>query len=100
MEQHGPVDKHDILERLASLEISSWSYLWEDRTVRHIGPMAQDFHTAFGVGASDRRIDMADGLGVVVAAIQALYERIHHQERALAELRERVMRLTNRAAGP
>ncbi len=88
------VDKHEILERVAELEITSWSYLWEDRSVRHIGPMAQDFYAAFGLGASDRRIDPADGLGVALAAVQALHELIRHQDDAFTELRARVRRLT------
>jgi hypothetical protein len=95
MGEREPVDKHDLLKRVAQLEITSWSYRWEDRSVRHIGPMAQDFHAAFGVGESDRRISLVDGLGVAMAAIQALYELSCRQDDELAELRERINRLAD-----
>ncbi len=38
--------------------------------VRHVGPMAQDFHAAFGLGDSDKSIGMQDIEGVALAAIQ------------------------------
>src|SRR5262249_41916142 len=67
------VNPHEILEALATLEISTWRYKADDATVRHLGPMAQDFHARFGLGSSDRRIDMVDANGVLVAAVKALY---------------------------
>lgn len=93
MPDRSPVDKHEILKRLAELEVSSWSYLWEEGEVRHIGPMAQEFREAFEVGDDERRIDIADGFGIVVAAIQALHEIVTRQAGELAELRARVERL-------
>jgi len=41
---------------------------------KHIGPVAQEFYAAFGVGENDKSINMADADGVLFAAIQALYE--------------------------
>ena len=43
-----------------------------DPDIRHIGPVAQDFHAAFGVGADDKHIAAIDRDGVALAAIQAL----------------------------
>jgi len=40
--------------------------------VRHLGPMAQDFYSAFGVGVDDRHITSIDEDGVALAAIKAL----------------------------
>jgi hypothetical protein len=93
MGAHGQVDKHEILERVADLQITTWSYLSEDRTVRHIGPMAQEFYAAFGVGESNQRIDSADGFGVALAAIQALYDLLRRQDGEIAELRASLGRL-------
>lgn len=93
MEQREPLDVHEILARVAALPISSWSYLSDEDTVRHIGPMAQDFYGAFGLGVDDRHIDPADGQGVALAAIQALYELVRRQAQEIAELRDRVDRL-------
>src|SRR5579863_285094 len=46
-----PVDGRGVLESLARVPMSTWSYRSEDRSVRHLGPMAQDFHEAFGLGS-------------------------------------------------
>ncbi len=54
------------------LPISKWSYKVEDGSVRHIGPMAQDFAAAFGLGSDDRSIGTVDADGVALAAMQAL----------------------------
>jgi hypothetical protein len=77
-----------------ALEISSWSYLWDHSEVRHIGPMAQDFYAAFGLGVDDRHIHPADGNGVALAAIQALHELVRAQTDEIAELRARLERIT------
>ena len=70
------VDGEDVLARIRSLPVSTWRYVSEeDRTVRHIGPMAQDWHRAFGFSASDTTINMGDFDGVNLAAVQALTAR-------------------------
>jgi hypothetical protein len=66
-----PVDPQAILEKVAALPITTWSYTAEPG-VRHIGPTAQDFHAAFGVGTSPTAIAQIDPDGVALAAIQAL----------------------------
>ncbi|WP_157705178.1 tail fiber domain-containing protein [Roseovarius faecimaris] len=68
-----PVDPAAILQKVAELPVSSWMY--KDNAalgIRHIGPMAQDFHAAFDVGASETGISSLDTSGVALAAIQAL----------------------------
>jgi len=68
-----PVDRHDILNKLVDLEISEWSYK-DSPDQRHIGPMSQDFHRAFGLGGKSgvKGISTLDSSGVALAAIQAL----------------------------
>ena len=44
-----------VLARLAHIPIGTWSFKTEKRSVRHMGPMAQDFRRAFGLGADERR---------------------------------------------
>ena len=90
------VDPDQILERLATLPIATWSYRTESAHERHIGPMAQDFMATFGVGSSDRTILQVDADGVAFAAIQALYARLKaveadnaRLERALTQSAER-----------
>ena len=65
------LDRSNILERVARLPISRWQYKKDDG-VDHIGPMAQDFYAAFGLGENDTHIGTIDTSGVALAAIQAL----------------------------
>ena len=44
--------------------------------IRHIGPMAQDFHAAFGVGEDDKHIATIDADGVLFAAVQGLHQML------------------------
>jgi hypothetical protein len=76
-----PVDPHEVLDKLGHLPISSWSYRADPDSVRHMGPMAQDFKAAFGLGDTDRAYHAIDAHGVAFAAIQALQQMIAEQQR-------------------
>ena len=82
------VDGFEILEKLAQLPISTWNYKSDPPSVHHLGPMAQDFAAAFGLGDSDRVINMVDANGVLMVAVQALYRRVQSLEAEVAALRE------------
>ncbi|MGH2724648.1 MAG: tail fiber domain-containing protein, partial [Actinomycetota bacterium] len=71
-----PVSSGDILARVAELPITTWRYISQDGSIRHIGPTAQDFHATFGVGEDDRHITAVDADGVALAAIQGLNEKL------------------------
>ncbi len=91
-ENFGSIDTHAILEGVDGLRLESWNYKAEGRSVRHLGPMAQDFARAFGLGDSDKHIHAADASGVTLAAVQALYRLIREQQERIdsleAEVRE------------
>jgi hypothetical protein len=70
------VDRSAVLERLAGLEVTEWSYSRDGESVRHMGPIAQDFRQAFGLGTDGEHIHTVDGQGVTIAAVQALYQRL------------------------
>ncbi len=93
-----PADLEDVLERLARVPVESWTYKSQDPAGRHIGPMAQDFAAAFGLGDSDRRIQTVDAQGVAFAAIQALRLRLESRDQELRQLREELTRLNDRLA--
>jgi len=80
-----PVDPAEVLERVVSLPVSRWRYL-EDPETAHVGPMAEDFHAAFGVGADDRHISAVDADGVSLAAIQGLHRLIEAKDERLRRL--------------
>jgi len=82
-----PVDPAGVLEGVAALPVSTWSYIGDDPSVRHMGPMAQGFAAAFCLGADDRHIHVIDASGVALASIQALYALVQEQARQIALLR-------------
>ena len=83
------VDSQEILERVASLPISRWSFK-TDAATRHIGPMAQDFAGAFNVGEDDKHIATVDADGVALAAIQGLHSLIKTKDAEIADLKKRL----------
>jgi hypothetical protein len=81
-----PVDEQAVLETVAELPVSTWSYKSDDPAVRHLGPIAQDFYAAFGLGDTDRAYNAIDAHGVALAAIKALYERSVAQDARIERL--------------
>ena len=76
----------DVLARLRTLPIRSWSYRAESDEVRHLGPTSQDFRRAFGLGSDDRSIGTVDADGVALAGVQALEARTATQAARTAAL--------------
>lgn len=70
------IDKHAILEKINSIEISKWNYKSQEDSIKHIGPMAQDFYKEFQLGSDEKMITSSDIDGINMAAIQALSEKI------------------------
>jgi trimeric autotransporter adhesin len=64
-----------ILRKIALMNITSWNYKTQAPSIRHIGPMAQDFYKAFGFGESDTTITTVDMDGISLIAIQALAQK-------------------------
>ncbi len=87
----------DILERIAELEITKWNYKG-DVDAQHIGPTAQDFKKAFGVGADDKSISTIDPSGIALAAIKELYTQLQAKDKEMSELREELAKLRKEIA--
>jgi hypothetical protein len=101
-----PASGRRILRKLASVPVSTWSYRAQKDSIRHIGPMAQDFYKAFGVGEDRRHIASVDADGVALAAIKGLSRELrterrrrHQEERRLDRLAARVAALEQRGGG-
>ena len=88
------VDTTALLEQVVALPIQGWRYK-NDHAVRHIGPVAQDFHAAFRVGTDDKHIATVDADGVALAAIQGLNHKLEQEN---AELKARLTALEAQAA--
>jgi hypothetical protein len=91
-----PVSGEDVLARLRRVPLTSWSYKADPATTRHLGPMAQDFRKAFGLGADSISIGTVDADGVALAAAKALDARTLRQETQLAALRAENQALRHR----
>jgi len=87
------VDSQSVLEKVAALPIKNWNYKDQDAAIRHIGPMAQDFAGAFGVGEDNRRISAVDANGVTLASIQALYQITLQQSEQIKALQLELAKL-------
>ncbi|HWN42143.1 MAG TPA: tail fiber domain-containing protein, partial [Thermoanaerobaculia bacterium] len=77
-----------VLERLNELPISVWSY--KEDTARHIGPMAEDFHAAFGLGVNNKSIAPGDKAGVALAAIKGLHQVVTGKDVVITQLEQTV----------
>lgn len=97
-ENFEPVDRADVLDRVARLPITRWNYKNDEQRVEHVGPVAQDFHEIFGVGADDKHIAPLDTVGVALAAIQGLNAIVQEKECELSTLREKNADLEARLA--
>ncbi len=89
------VDGEEILEKLEELDITRWNYKGKDEA-EHIGPTAQDFYKAFGVGTDDMSISTVDPSGIALAAIKELYKKskeVDELKKQLEELAKQVEKL-------
>ena len=75
-ENFKPVDPRAVLEKVGRLPVTEWNLISQPTSIRHIGPMAQDFQAAFGVGEDDKHISTSDADGVALAAIQGLNQKL------------------------
>jgi hypothetical protein len=100
-EHFTPIDPLAALTKVISLPVTEWNYRNDDQENKHIGPMAQDFHSAFGLnGADDTHISAVDEGGVALAAIQGLNRKVDELKTELgrrdaenAELKARLEKL-------
>jgi hypothetical protein len=99
-ENFSPVNPREILERVATLPVQDWNYKVEGPEVRHIGPVAQDFHAAFGTGHDDKHLAALDTAGVALAAIQGLNQKLEAQNRDLKARLARLEGLVQKLAAP
>jgi Chaperone of endosialidase len=79
------VNTKQVLERVASLPITTWRYKQGEGEVRHMGPMAEDFWAAFRVGYGGQTIADLDARGVALAAIQGLHQMMQQKDAKLRQ---------------
>ena len=91
-DEAGEAAAREILAKVSALPIQGWNFK-EEKAVRHVGPMAQDFYAAFGLGLDDKHIATVDADGVALAAIQGLDEKLEEQRAENTHLKQRLEKL-------
>ena len=93
------IDVDDVLARVLAMPVTRWRYRGGE-DAWHLGPVAEDFHAAFGLGGNERYIGTVDADGVALAAIQGLAQRedarVAALERENAALKRSVDALASR----
>jgi hypothetical protein len=87
-----------VLEGVAHMPISQWSMKADTAGHNHIGPMAQDFYAAFGLGDDDKYIAQGDTQGVALASIQGLYQLVLEKDEQIRRLQTALELLETRVA--
>jgi hypothetical protein len=77
------LDVGHILDEVVAMPVTRWFYKTEGDAIKHIGPVAQDFYAAFGLGRDDKSIGTVDEGGVALAAIQGLNQKLEADNAAL-----------------
>ena len=97
-----PIDVDNIVAKLANLPMATWSYL-NDTEVQHIGPMAEDFYSAFQFGIDEKHIAPGDMAAVALITAQklnkdtrVLNEKSEQKDREIRELKLQLAGLIDR----
>jgi hypothetical protein len=85
-----PLDCREVLAKVSTLPVTTWNLKSQSAQIRHIGPMAQDFHATFSVGEDDRHISTSDADGVALAAIKGLHEIVREKDAEIQALKRRL----------
>jgi hypothetical protein len=88
-----PADPLAVLQAVNAMPMTSWNYKKDEATVRHLGPMAEDFYGTFGLGTDDKHITVGDTSGVALAAIQGLSQLVDQKDQRISDLEQRLAAL-------
>ncbi|MBC8233577.1 tail fiber domain-containing protein [bacterium] len=80
------INPQEILAKIDRLPITQWNFKDEDSSIKHIGPIAEDFHALFGLnGDNNKMIAHIDPPGVALAGIKALSKKLEAENEALKQ---------------
>jgi hypothetical protein len=86
------LDHREILRKLDILPVTGWEYK-AAAGQRYIGPMAQDFRAAFGLGRDDKHLSTLDADGVTLSALKGLIAELQDRKARSAEQSKRLAEL-------
>jgi hypothetical protein len=79
-------DPEQLLATLSALPVTMWNYKKDGTAVRHMGPVAEDFYAAFGLGTDDKHVSHGDTSGVALAGVQALHSALQNRDARITQL--------------
>jgi hypothetical protein len=94
----GHVDGEYVLGRLRTMPISTWSMKADKSNTLHLGPVAEDFYSAFQLGIGRTTIGMNDIDGVTIAAAKALEVRTRNLQIENSAKDAKISRLEHKTA--
>ena len=97
-ENFSRIEPQEILARVTKLPLQEWTYKADAPESRHLGPVAEDFRAAFGLGEDDKHIAPMDAAGVALASIQAMHGLMEDKDQRIADLEEQNLALEGRLA--
>jgi len=86
------IDHRETLRKVSELPVKSWNYK-HDSDRRYVGPMAQDFRAAFGLGFDSQHISTIDTDGVALSALKGLIEELQERKERSAAQAKRLQEL-------
>jgi hypothetical protein len=100
------VNGEELIGLINELTVTKWNYKTDDPRIKHIGPVAQDFYSLFGLGNDDKSISSIDPSGVALAAIKELSrqnksmkKQVESQQKEIDELKALVNTLVANQSG-
>lgn len=94
------LDSQKILAKINLLPVSQWNYILEGSEIKHIGPIAEDFYSIFGLGNDNKHISTIDPSGIALVGIQALSGKVDSLAMSLSSLQEKIASLSAVIASP
>ena len=95
-ENLAPIDDQEVLNRLKEIPLYLYNYKAQDDEVKHLGPVAQDFYEAFGLGEDERYISSVDADGIAFSAIRGLHNLMEQKDAKIENLHNENQKLLER----
>jgi trimeric autotransporter adhesin len=83
-----PPDYTALIGRLDSMPVNYFTIKNANIWARFLGPSAEDFRSAFGLGSDDRTIAEGNAYGVALAAAKGLSRKLKADETEIAVLKQ------------
>jgi hypothetical protein len=85
-ENFAQADARAVLDKVLTMPVTMWNFKTESKDQKHIGPVAQDFQAAFQLDADDKHISLGDEVGIALAAIQGLNNKVEENGNELRKI--------------